>query len=834
MMNASFDEKQRDRSFLNTKWNEMFAELKEYIRQHGTVDVAAKINKQLYDWVSIQICIIKDHYAGKKTGTELDMIKAERIKLLESIGLSHELSNSPSSLYAKWDKNFEELKEYKQQTDRLDVPLNVNKQLNRWVRNQRLMIKDFNSRQFQQSEDTFDLQKAEKVQLLKSIGLDYEKILDSKSNQTSLDSKWNDMFEQLKAHKQKTGNVDVPVSANKQLYYWGYSQKCMIKDYEEGKLQSGSKLDVIKIERIKRLKSIGFGADISSIRAATWEEMFVQLKEYKQQHGTLRVSVNENKELHHWIRNQKQMIKDFGLGKFHSGKKFDCKRAERVKLLKSIGFEDWNEMFEELKKYKQSNGNLNVPLDINKQVHDWVHKQKLFVEGLSKLQPVKISVRKTERLKLLRSIGFEEYCDKLFTGLNDLEQNDGKLDEHANRNRSSGGEKNINSISSSVTNKWSEMFAELKKHKEKTESFKVLFHEDTKLYNWVRNQRYMIQKFETSKFQTGSAIDSTKAERVNSLRNIGFDKPEQQQTFHDSYRSDLDHVVKILGYDESKEDQTNMPNQKHMIHECCTSGKVWTIPKSIGLDGLDRCQDDETICPHADWAEFFEQLKLHKNKFDNFEIPSEVNLILNIWVQAQIDMIKEWKERPLCLKNDVTSVKAERVLLLKSIGFDENVAHHCVTEWMSMFEQLKAYKIMFGTTNVPLKWNRNLHYWVHRQKSKNWTLSLDTKVIEVERAELLESIGFFHDTESPNFVSKSDLSTTCREDNSVESNMDQQQLLHHNASLNRQKMNQDEQKVNEETQSSQQLNRSTFTEEQNDESNTLLFCSDHTKGTGQQ
>lgn len=82
----------------------------------------------------------------------------------------------------------------------------------------------------------------------------------------------------------------------------------------------------------------------------TWNERYNQLKEKKQGE-----SIPRDSQLGSWVKSQRQLYKKNKLS------------PERIKLLNEIGFEwecrkvvGWNERLEELKAYKQLNGNCNI------------------------------------------------------------------------------------------------------------------------------------------------------------------------------------------------------------------------------------------------------------------------------------------------------------------------------------------------------------------------------------------------------------------------------------------------------------------------------------------
>ena len=118
-----------------------------------------------------------------------------------------------------------------------------------------------------------------------------------------------------------------------------------------------------------------------------------------------------------WAANQRR--------KFKEGNPNVC-TPERIQALQSIGFDsdvkvkapDWNERFEQLRKYKKQFGDCFVPQDYfaDPKLGKWVANQrqnyKLYQEGQA-------SDLKTERVRKLKSVGLillEEILEEIWLG----------------------------------------------------------------------------------------------------------------------------------------------------------------------------------------------------------------------------------------------------------------------------------------------------------------------------------------------------------------------------------------------------------------------------------
>jgi predicted helicase len=174
-----------------------------------------------------------------------------------------------------------------------------------------------------------------------------------------LGSNWDEMYGQLMAYKDEFGHCLVPArwGRNPQLATWVSSQRGKAKRKE------------IKIERFEKLTAIGFSWDSDE---DYWNQMFEQLKRYKETHGDCQVTRSINYKLSTWIAHQRS-------------KKFKKKLEEgRIHQLEKIGFswdpdeDHWNQMFEQLKRYKETHGDCKVPpkWERNRQLGIWVGGQR--------------------------------------------------------------------------------------------------------------------------------------------------------------------------------------------------------------------------------------------------------------------------------------------------------------------------------------------------------------------------------------------------------------------------------------------------------------------------
>jgi hypothetical protein len=155
---------------------------------------------------------------------------------------------------------------------------------------------------------------------------------------------WDIRYGELIKYKEQCGDCNVHANwpENKQLGTWVSRQR---GDYQKG---------ILSKDRIKRLEDIGF---VWNPIDSQWEEMFIELTEYKDKHGDCNVPCQwaENKQLDKWNSHQRANYQKGILSK------------DRIKRLEDIGFvwkklkSNWEEMFEALIEYKEDHGNCNVP-----------------------------------------------------------------------------------------------------------------------------------------------------------------------------------------------------------------------------------------------------------------------------------------------------------------------------------------------------------------------------------------------------------------------------------------------------------------------------------------
>jgi len=159
---------------------------------------------------------------------------------------------------------------------------------------------------------------------------------------------WEESFAAVLEYREKTGTCEVPRRVDQSLSRWVKRQRT------NPSLSTEQRRRLIEIGVFPREEHVDVGK-----HEAQWNEMFDLLKAHKKKHGTTCVKQSRTySPLASWVCAQRA---SYASGKLGEG---------RVEKLNSIGFvwkhengkntEQWNEMFEYLKSYKQKFGTASV------------------------------------------------------------------------------------------------------------------------------------------------------------------------------------------------------------------------------------------------------------------------------------------------------------------------------------------------------------------------------------------------------------------------------------------------------------------------------------------
>ena len=172
-----------------------------------------------------------------------------------------------------------------------------------------------------------------------------------------------------------------------------------------------------------------------------WNERFEELKEYKKVHGNCNVPgrYKKNPSLGRWVETQRKQYHRYTKAK-QEGKTeaynyaIGMDEEERIAQLEAVGFSwvvrggrakekvdpsekekplSWNERFEQLKAYKDANGDCLVPHNYppNPKLGVWAANQRtmrrLYVQAKEEDQESAYSAVKEEHIAALEALGFE-------------------------------------------------------------------------------------------------------------------------------------------------------------------------------------------------------------------------------------------------------------------------------------------------------------------------------------------------------------------------------------------------------------------------------------------
>ncbi|WP_409304713.1 Helicase associated domain protein [Peribacillus sp. SCS-155] len=320
-------------------WDKYFSELVEEMKNNnGNVTKGNK--KELIQWVQNQ-------RNSNKKGT----LSFERKNKLEEIGFIWDVKTD------NWDRMFKQLSSC---INSIDVEQILDEKLNSWMTTQRATRK-----KGKLSE--------QRIAKLDSIGFSWDVLYDN----------WDKMYKSLVEYKEVYGDCLVPNKSKsyRELALWVLVQR---RNYKLGTLSDG---------RYNKLQEIDFSWEPN---ISKWEEMYRELKVYKEQFGDCLV-LRSNKDyssLGDWVHQQRF--------KHQKGKLTN----EEIIKLSSLGFiwnvyeNQWMKMYNELKEYEMKYGNCNVPQSSKdyKELGAWVSRQrkvykqgKLDLEKVKKLEDIKFS-----------------------------------------------------------------------------------------------------------------------------------------------------------------------------------------------------------------------------------------------------------------------------------------------------------------------------------------------------------------------------------------------------------------------------------------------------------
>jgi len=395
---ASVDESELDgRRRPRQKWMDFLEKMREYYQANGTFTIPSGANGdegELRKWWRTQLA---DYRKWDDSGGIVGPMSQEKLDLITGLGYSF-----PPS----WNEMYSRLRDYKAVHGSCKVAVEDDPQLAEWAKKQ----KDIMSRHLRGISAKITEDQATK---LVDIGL-----AGVPKQDKEYDTKWNAMFEQLKAYKQLNGDCNVPTNSGTELGYWVMAQRRYWNRLSQGK--TGKRRVFLDAMKIHRLTQLGFQFCPKG-SYVTWEDRIKELKEFRDLNGHCRVPIGHT-SLGDWVSKTRR---DYKLWK--QGEKSSM-TPERERELMELGFvfeagktperregriKSWEERFEDLKAYKELHGHTVVPQNAGA-LGQWVHAQRV---NYKKIKNGKSSSLSAEKALKLAEIGFVfNASDRSFRG----------------------------------------------------------------------------------------------------------------------------------------------------------------------------------------------------------------------------------------------------------------------------------------------------------------------------------------------------------------------------------------------------------------------------------
>uniref|UniRef100_A0A7S4VVR2 Helicase-associated domain-containing protein n=3 Tax=Ditylum brightwellii TaxID=49249 RepID=A0A7S4VVR2_9STRA len=541
---------------LNPPWGQRYEELLEFKKEFGHTNVPQNYssNPSLGHWVRNQRSRYKRYMELMKNGEDgfVDDINAEEgdggeekdstrgnassskssqpqgqysklmdqlspnmarnIQKLEEIGFEWLVKNRVR--YATWQQRFEELKEYRDKHGTINLPLHPEDpsvlQLKLWCQTQRTAYMHY--KQGKPSQMT-----QERIDILDELDFDWHGQRKTTSFQVRL--------KELKEFKAKYGDVSVPKKfrANPGLGVWCHEKRRLYKNRQDGQKTS------LTDKQIEALDKLGFVWSFKGQPYNAWDRYFRDLIQYKAEFGNCFVPKDyvRNKRLGNWVERQRknyQLIKE--------GKPSPMTEEQQEKLEKMHFFKvSWCAFMDDLKEYKEKNGNCNVP-----QAHktsktnlgQWVMRQRAQYRLYSTGEKSQLD---EEKVKELENLGFEwgrggnsrprsarnKKWEEHFDELKQFKEQFGNVDVQV----TSGQPKKYSRLASARNKKWEEHFDELKQFKEQFGNVDVQVTSGqpkkySRLAGWVNHQRTEYLK------KAQGRLSYLTQERIDAMNELGF------------------------------------------------------------------------------------------------------------------------------------------------------------------------------------------------------------------------------------------------------------------------------------------------------------------------
>ena len=519
------------------------------------------------------------------------------------------------------------------------------------------------------------------------------------------DERWMVYYTKLSAFLTRFGHTDVPLDwkDDPPLSRWVLKQRTNYRKYarnnfyqyeidEEGDF--GRKITELTPWRIQMLYDLGFSFKIK----LSWDDRYKQLLEYHMRYGNIEISpgtMDEDDEefpgMYLWVQCQRTEYRNF------QGGMQSTMTSRRSKLLDALDMnwnpseKAWMSKIDDLTIYRKKNGHLRIKPSENFELAIWLKYQR-------------------QQYKIFQTARWESrLVPERVRQLNDLGMDWDPLEAR--------WQWNVDALTT---------FAAEHGHCQ----VPVAYQRDPHLAIWVRKQREAKRKRTLKPAREAQLMSlGFVFETYNELFERGFGKLRSYQGKHGDCAVPLSfHDSELVGfvvnqrsqYREKRKGKTSAltDERQERLEEL---GFIWNVDVNLGA-----------------WDDGFGKLKEFAQLNGDANVPSNyIDAPLYRFVNTQ-----RTEYRKLVDGKMKSSLTPQRISKLEEIGFVWNTND---ARWVERYNDLKAYKSLHGTCNVPDKYelNQTLATWVRNQrtqyrKAQNGVVSTMTN----GRIELLESVGF--------------------------------------------------------------------------------------------
>lgn len=493
---------------------------------------------------------------------------------------------------------------------------------------------------------------------------------------------WNLKFRELVAFKEEHGHLRIPrrtvEGRSNQLCGWMQKQRQQHRN------------KTLDCQRRQKLQDIGFSF-VPDRKAEAWDDMFQELSAFKTKQGNFVISSPEKstRRLYKWVDAQRTSYRK------------DTLPRSRKEKLNSIGFPcspetfdaKWEGKFMELRKYKEDNGNLDVPKRSPRtaDLYKWINGQR------SRYRKEKLSEYRIDQLK---SIGFSFEA-----------QQAAKFDENFER-----------------------MFEALAAFHKQHKHFSVPSEGETKsLHSWAHTQREL---FRRSVLKHG---------RVEKLDSIGFDWSPSTA----SSKSLLEWEENFQRLKSFKEEHGHcLVPKKHPDTELARfvgncrrqegEGRLGSGEKARLVE-LGFAFDAKAVTSALAWESRYQELKEYYERTGSYESLNQ-NATHNTPYAGLAAWVSKQRSRKsqTAKSTEFAPLSPNQIEKLEAIDFDWRPSEKRDIQWNERLSRLKKYKLEHGDCMVPKCYekDRKLANWLHKQRSE-----FRNETLRPDRKEKLENLG---------------------------------------------------------------------------------------------